>query len=219
MSALTEQQQAALLRWRLILGKGAESLGDGAFRLDKLCPGDAPAREAEGQGLRDRNGKPLTAQMLVGIDDALAFIYEGGEKGASLAGSAPYVPRQLAEWLQNIRKFFPTDTVALIQKDAIEKKNLKSLLFEPETMPLLEKNIENSHAYLKNVVEKIDTLTLQIDVLRDSLKVVSAALQQRQQKMTMRLRTIYMSRRMPVIGLLLTVSIVSGIIIQLAGTL
>ena len=142
MSALTEQQQAALLRWRLILGKEAESAGDGAFRLDKLCPGDAQAREVEGQGLRDRNGKPLTAQMLVGIDDALAFIYEGGEKGASLAGSAPYVPRQLAEWLQNIRKFFPTAAVALIQKDAIEKKNLKSLLFEPETMPLLEKNID-----------------------------------------------------------------------------
>lgn len=160
---LTEQQKAALLRWRLILGKGAEGAYGGALSLGNLCgagagegeegegEGEGGAGQAKGgrgkpggkgQGVQDRHGKPLSSQMLVGIDDSLSFIYEGGEKGASLDGSAPYVPKNLSKWLQDIRKFFPTDTVALIQKDAIEKKNLKSLLFEPETMPLLEKNID-----------------------------------------------------------------------------
>lgn len=156
MIKLTDQQQAALLRWRLILGKGAEGACGGAFSLDNLCAGtdaeDAGGTGAgrpgkgisggKGQGIQDRHGNPMGSQMLVGIDDSLSFIYEGNEKGASLDGSAPYVPKQLAKWLQEIRRFFPKDTVALIQKDAIEKKNLKSLLFEPETMPLLEKNID-----------------------------------------------------------------------------
>jgi Mg-chelatase subunit ChlD len=157
MMELTEQQKVALLRWRLILGKDAESACDGAFSLGNLCAEGLQGEESEGQkqkgkgrgksggrrqGLWDRNGKPLSSQILVGIDDSLAFIYEGGEKGASLDGSAPYVPKNLVKWLQNIRKFFPTNTVALIQRDAIEKKNLKSLLFEPETIPLLEKNVD-----------------------------------------------------------------------------
>ncbi len=151
---LSEQQEAAFLRWRLILGKGAEDACGGALSLGKLCgagKGEEGEGEGEGgtgtpggkgQGMQDRHGTPLSPQMLVGIDDSLSFIYEGGEKGASLDGSALYVPKNLAKWLQDIRKFFPTDAVALIQKDAIEKKNLKSLLFEPETMPLLEKNID-----------------------------------------------------------------------------
>lgn len=150
MLALTEQQRAALLRWRLILGKDAEGGCGGAFSLGNLCAGGAQEAEGaagegetgEGQGIQDRHGRPVASRMVVGIDDALSFIYEGDQKGASLNGSSPYVPKQLAEWLQNIRKFFPNDTVALIQKDAIEKKNLKSLMFEPETMPLLEKNID-----------------------------------------------------------------------------
>ena len=157
MIELTEQQKASLLRWRLILGKGAEGACGGAFSLGNLCAGGTQGEEGEGQGqigqgrgkpggkgqgLRDRNGNPLTSHRLVGIDESLAFIYEGDAKGASLDGSAPYMPKQLAEWLQNIRKFFPKDTVSLIQKDAIEKKNLKSLMFEAETMPLLEKNID-----------------------------------------------------------------------------
>lgn len=168
---LTDQQKAALLRWRLILGKNAEESCDGAFSLGQLCdtgeqPGEAqeqskggsgkgkrgkgvpkpgggqPAPTGQGHGLRDRHGQPLSGQALVGIDASLAFIYEQGEKSASLGGSAPYLPKQLAEWLRNIRQFFPNDVVALVQKDAIERKDLKSLLFEPETMPLLEKNVD-----------------------------------------------------------------------------
>jgi hypothetical protein len=159
---LTTHQKANLLRWRLILGKDAEQACGGAFSLAQFCAetaqggegaqqrkgqkgkgqGKAQGKSQGEQGLWDRKGNPLSSQMLVGIDDALSFVYEEGEKSASLDGSAPYVPKQLAEWLQNIRKFFPTETVSLIQKDAIEKKNLKSLLFEPETMPLLEKNID-----------------------------------------------------------------------------
>ena len=39
-------------------------------------------------------------------------------------------------------RHFGHETVALMQKDAIERKGITQLLFEPETMPLLEKNVE-----------------------------------------------------------------------------
>src|SRR5262249_16714359 len=60
------------------------------------------------------------------------------ERGAGLGGSAPYIPK----WLASLREFFRHDIVALVQKDAIERRGLTQLLFEPETLPYLDKNID-----------------------------------------------------------------------------
>jgi Mg-chelatase subunit ChlD len=69
------------------------------------------------------------------IDMALTALYGtgdgdgGGEKGrGGLGASAPRVAR----WLGDIREFFPTPVVQVIQKDAFERLNLKSMLHEPE---------------------------------------------------------------------------------------
>jgi hypothetical protein len=70
------------------------------------------------------------------LDDALSFVY--GEKSTGTAGSRPYIPK----WLGALRGFFRDDVIALVQKDAIEKKGLTQLLFEPETLPFLDKNVE-----------------------------------------------------------------------------
>ena len=43
---------------------------------------------------------------------------------------------------RSLRDFFSHDVVALVQKDAIERKGLTQLLFEPETLPFLEKNVD-----------------------------------------------------------------------------
>ena len=51
-----------------------------------------------------------------------------------LGASAPRVSR----WLGDIREFFPTPTVQIIQKDALERLNLKSLMLEPEFLSTLE---------------------------------------------------------------------------------
>jgi hypothetical protein len=142
---LTGLDRVSLLRWRLILGPRAETAAGGALG-GLLAPGDGQGVEGTalaGGGVPSK--EPVTrlpAQALMGIDGALSFIYEGGLKGASLDPSAPYLPRDLARWLQDIRRFFPKDTVTLIQKDAIERRNLKALLFEPETLPLLERNVD-----------------------------------------------------------------------------
>ncbi|MDR1673843.1 MAG: VWA domain-containing protein [Oscillospiraceae bacterium] len=107
MSAETQ-----IKRWRLILGETVEEkLGTGGILDDEESLMDA----------------------------ALAMIYGGdGSKGSTQdnsrkAGKGPSSPN-LAKWLVDVRNFFPTDVVSVIQSDAIERKGLRQLLFEPETL-------------------------------------------------------------------------------------
>ncbi|MDQ3031173.1 MAG: VWA domain-containing protein [Myxococcota bacterium] len=110
-------------RFRLILGKTAEP------ELRALSPGA---------------GALLGGEALE-IDEALGHIYdaadEGGESGQRSAGLGRSAPR-LAKWLGDIRGYFPSDVVAVIQQDAIEKKGLTQLLFEPETLGQVTPSIE-----------------------------------------------------------------------------
>lgn len=96
-----------LRRWRLVLG--GDACNETAMRL---------ANEADRQ-----------------IDGALAALYgEGGGESESrkggLGGSAPNVAR----WLGDIRRYFPTSVVRVLQKDALERLNLKQMLLEPELL-------------------------------------------------------------------------------------
>jgi Mg-chelatase subunit ChlD len=113
----------ALLRWRLALGPGAESV--------------APEMNLHGLvGFSEAVG--MDPGRLGDLDDALSFVYD--EKGRSYGGgnTRPFLPK----WLGLVREFFREDIIALVQKDAIEKKGLTQLLFEPETLPYLDKNLD-----------------------------------------------------------------------------
>ncbi len=127
--AMTEEQRQQLLRWRLVLGSRAQKCQCGAKGGPECsCTGSA----MDIGGLAD--AMPDTDAF--GIDGALEMIYQ--ERGAGLEGSRVNIPR----WLGDIRRYFPQDVAAMIQKDAIERQGLKELLFEPETLPLLEKNVD-----------------------------------------------------------------------------
>lgn len=118
---LDRADAAALLRWRLALGPGAEQVSP-ELRLGGL-----------GGGSVDLG---LDGERLGDLDEALGFVYD--ERKAGLGGSRPYVPK----WLGLLREFFRQDVVAFVQKDAIEKRGLTQLLFEPETLPFLERNVD-----------------------------------------------------------------------------
>ncbi|MBS2013325.1 MAG: VWA domain-containing protein [Deltaproteobacteria bacterium] len=119
---LSAEDADALLRWRLALGPEAE---DAAPELGLGALGGSGA----GLGLEGE-------EALGDLDEALSFVYGGGSYGRG--GSKPYLPK----WLGLVRRFFREDVIALVQKDAIEKKGLTQLLFEPETLPYLEKNVD-----------------------------------------------------------------------------
>lgn len=108
-------------RWRLILGPSSQDA------LNHCC-GDAALSAEQSE-----------------MDQALAAIYDetessgsGGSRSAGLGSSSP----RIAKWLGDIRNYFKEDVVAVIQQDAIERKGLTQLLFEPETLKNVQPNIQ-----------------------------------------------------------------------------
>jgi Mg-chelatase subunit ChlD len=76
-----------------------------------------------------------------GMDAALSALYESaaepGERQGGLGGSAPRVAR----WLGDIRKYFPSTVVQVMQADAIERLDLTRLLLEPEMLQAVEPDV------------------------------------------------------------------------------
>ncbi|PDV87154.1 hypothetical protein CO652_17840 [Rhizobium sp. H4] len=95
------------------------------IRRWKLALGDD---DMEGLGERDQR-----------MSLALSVLYESeGRKGrGGLGASSPKVSR----WLGDIREFFPSPVVQVIQKDAFERLNLKALMLEPEFLETLEADV------------------------------------------------------------------------------
>lgn len=70
------------------------------------------------------------------IDAALQALYESQRRGG-LSASAPFVAR----WLGDIRTYFPTPVVHLMQRDALERLNLRQMLLEPELLETVEQDV------------------------------------------------------------------------------
>lgn len=88
-----------------------------------------------GGGEADGTHQPLS-QHDSALDAALEGLYDS-ERGAGLGDSAP----NLARWLGDIRKYFDTPLVRILQRDAIERLDLKQLLLEPELMQAAEPDV------------------------------------------------------------------------------
>ena len=71
-----------------------------------------------------------------GMDDVLEALYDS-ERKAGLGSSSPNVNR----WLGDIRKYFPSSVVQLMQKDALERLNLEQMLLEPELLEAVEPDV------------------------------------------------------------------------------
>jgi Mg-chelatase subunit ChlD len=86
-------------------------------------------QEADGTGLRLRS-------ELAAMDGALEALYDSDRRGG-LGGSAPSVAR----WLGDIREYFPSSVVQVMQRDAIERLDMKRLLLEPEVLESLQPDV------------------------------------------------------------------------------
>ncbi len=86
-------------------------------------------READGTGIG------LSADD-IRIDNALEALYDSDRKGG-LGSSCPSVPR----WLGDIRKYFPTSVVRVMQRDAFERLDLARMLTEPELLEAIEPDV------------------------------------------------------------------------------
>lgn len=112
------------------------------------------------------------------IDQSLEAVYDSDRRGG-LGSSAPKVSR----WLGDIREFFPQTVVQVIQRDAIKRLNITSLLTEKE---MLETVVPDVHLVatlmsLSRVIpEKNKEMARQIvrKVVDELLRKLSAPTQQ-----------------------------------------
>jgi len=151
---------AQISRWRMILGKeSSDALG--------ACCGGAPVLSPE--------------QAL--MDEALAAIYdetegdgESKQRQAGLGGSAP----RMAKWLGDIRTYFTEDVVTVIQQDAIERKGMKQLLFEPEMLRNVQPNVQlvSTLLALKGQIPERTKETARM-VVRSVVEKIKLALEQK----------------------------------------
>lgn len=86
-----------------------------------------PAEESLGTSL---------AGELMERDRVLQALYEGERKGG-LGGSSP----NIARWLGDIRTYFPTSVVRVMQKDALDRLGLRQMLLEPELLATVEADV------------------------------------------------------------------------------
>jgi VWA domain containing CoxE-like protein len=103
-----------LRRWRLILGGG----------------------DAEGTGCQLQGADAR-------LDGALENVYmtpEEKEKNRMNVGKGASRPN-VARWLGDIREFFPSSVVRVMQQDALERLGLKQMLLEPEMMEAVQPDV------------------------------------------------------------------------------
>lgn len=70
------------------------------------------------------------------MDKTLSALYDS-ERSAGLGPSSPNVNR----WLGDIRTFFPSSVVQVMQRDALQRLNLTQLLFEKEMLENVEADV------------------------------------------------------------------------------
>ncbi len=112
-----EQTTERLKRWRLVLGGGDAdgtgcSLGTDDARLDSALT-----------SLYDRGMSP-----------------EDKEKNRMNVGKGASRPN-VARWLGDIREFFPSSVVKVMQQDALERYGLKQMLLQPEMLEAVEPDV------------------------------------------------------------------------------
>lgn len=90
--------------------------------------------EPDGTGfdLRDRRDREMDRVLRALYNEAAGDNRKGG-----LGRSAPSVTR----WLDDIRTYFPSSVVQIMQRDAIERLNLRQLLLEPELLQSIEPDV------------------------------------------------------------------------------
>lgn len=149
-----------LKRWRMLLG-GHDADGTGV-RLD--------GRDA----MLDRTLAALYDQG-VGPGDGTA----GAGRRGGLGASAP----NAARWLGDIREYFPTSVVRIMQKDAIDRLGMENLLLEPEMLGAVEPdlNLVTTLMSLSGVIPAKAKATARLvvqRVVRDLQKKLDAPMRQ-----------------------------------------
>jgi Mg-chelatase subunit ChlD len=122
--------QERLRRWRLILGGGDQARQNRG--IDGRQEGSQP----------EPSGTPLLSERDKQLDEALNALYgptsdDESSRAGDLGDSAPKVTR----WLGDIRAYFPQPVVQVMQRDALKRLKLETILSQPELLNELRPDV------------------------------------------------------------------------------
>ncbi|WP_216322253.1 VWA domain-containing protein [Deinococcus aestuarii] len=121
-------EQERLRRWRLLLG-GETAKGESADGIG--CELGEHDRRLDAALASLYDGAPFTLQTEKP---------QGGRKSHRNVGFGKSAPA-VAAWLGEVRDLFPQSAVQVMQGDAVERLNLKTMLLEPELMEHLQPDV------------------------------------------------------------------------------
>jgi hypothetical protein len=126
-------------RWRMLLGPATDDVAEGEGEGSTASGG-----EESGASTGGLHGDDIR------IDAALGALYDRDDRSSAPDGSRRRAGRSgglgrskpgVVRWLGDIRRYFPTPVVQILQRDAIERLDLRQLLLEPELLQGLEPDI------------------------------------------------------------------------------
>lgn len=128
-AAVTDADDERMRRWRLVLGGDDDGTGCKLNGLDLEMDKALAALYNKG-GYETGGGGTVTTRGRG----------RGGQQAQRSAGLGASSP-QVARWLGDIRSYFPQTVVQVMQRDAIDRLNLRQLLLEPEMMESVEPDV------------------------------------------------------------------------------
>lgn len=109
---MSDHQRERERRWRLVLG----------------------GEQADGIGFD-------LSESDAGMDAALSALYDADESATGRHGGLGSSAPKVARWLGDIRTYFPSSVVRVMQQDALERLDLKRMLLEPEMLQAVEADV------------------------------------------------------------------------------
>lgn len=164
------RQHATLARWRLVLGKYAKDQINAGMSADQQRMEDALdflySREYRGRGVRDEQA-------------------DGAKRDGSLDATQLTVPR----WLSEVRELFPKETVAVIEKHALDRYGLTELVTDPEILRRLEPNFD--------LLKMLLTFRwhLKGEVLHEARRIIRNVVEEIKQRLANEVRRAFSGRR------------------------
>ncbi|MFX0075437.1 MAG: VWA domain-containing protein [Candidatus Hermodarchaeota archaeon] len=146
-------------------GKGSKKLGKGGKKPGKGGKGMGVGKgmgagkamgagkgmgtgKAMGAGMGKGGGKPSGARQkgfnkekLMEMDDTLDLVYGGSEDQRGSAGLGPS-NLSIPDWIENVKEFFPTDAKEVLEKDLVERSDIKDIIANPELFEKVEPSLE-----------------------------------------------------------------------------
>ncbi|WP_030436908.1 VWA domain-containing protein [Actinoplanes subtropicus] len=160
-----------LERWRLVLGEPAAAAGE--------LSEESRRRDAALDWLYGRDGENERRDVRRG----------GGRAGGGRAGGSGPSALTTVDWLTDINRLFPKETVERLQRDAVERYEITDLVTDPEVLASVEPNPGLLRAVLQT------KYLMNPEVLRLARRIVEAVVRDLMAKMATEVRAAFSGAR------------------------